>query len=103
MWTSSTRNTRKVMVRKKIKFKKGRVDEQTLPTSRKASNADAVRSSPLKLIRPGRLARLLDCDPSTIWRYEQDGTLPKPVVIAGIKGWPEHELLKWLEKRRASR
>jgi predicted DNA-binding transcriptional regulator AlpA len=89
------------MVRKKIKFKKGRVDEQTLPTSRKASNADAVRSSPLKLIRPSRLARLLDCDPSTVWRYMQDGTLPKPVVIAGIKGWPESELVKWLEARRA--
>ncbi len=90
------------MIRKKIKFKKGRVDEQTLPTSRKASNADAVRSSPLKLIRPGRLARLLDCDPSTIWRYEQDGTLPKPVVIAGIKGWPEHELLEWMKARRTT-
>jgi predicted DNA-binding transcriptional regulator AlpA len=91
------------MVRKKIKYKKGRVDEQTLPTSRKVTTADAVRSSPLKLIRPGRLAKLLDCDPSTVWRYMQDGTLPPAIVIAGIKGWPEHVLVKWMEKRGASR
>jgi predicted DNA-binding transcriptional regulator AlpA len=73
------------------------------PVSRKRAGSEVVRTSPLRLIRLSRLAQLLDCDPSTIWRYEQDGTLPPPIQIAGIKGWPEHELLKWLEKRRAAR
>jgi predicted DNA-binding transcriptional regulator AlpA len=90
--------------RKKVKLHKGRRDEQVRvrPTSAKATTADVMRSSPLKLIRPGRLAKLLDCDPSTIWRWEDDGTLPPPIVIAGVKGWPEHELLEWMKARRST-
>jgi hypothetical protein len=88
------------MVRKKIKFKKGRVDEQTLPTSRKASNADVMRSSPLKLIRPGRLAQLWDVDPSTIWRYRKDGILPPPVQVGCIEGWTEDQLKAVMRPRQ---
>jgi predicted DNA-binding transcriptional regulator AlpA len=71
------------------------------PVSRKRTGSEVVRTSPLRLIRPTRLARLLDCDPSIVWRYMQDGTLPAPIVIAGIKGWPETELLEWMKARRS--
>lgn len=73
------------------------------PAYRKVAGSEVVRTSPLRLIRPSRLAQLLDCDPSTVWRWRQDGTLPPPIVICGIKGWPEHELVKWLEARRKPR
>jgi predicted DNA-binding transcriptional regulator AlpA len=44
------------------------------------------------LYRPHRLARLLDVDPSTIWRWRQQGVLPEPVVIGGVRGWTEAQL-----------
>jgi hypothetical protein len=41
---------------------------------------------PFELYRPGRLAQLFHVDPTTIWRWQRDGTLPPFVQIAGIKG-----------------
>jgi predicted DNA-binding transcriptional regulator AlpA len=65
--------------------------------SRKASHAEVAQTSPLKIVRPGRLACLLDVDPSTVWRWRKNGILPPPVQIGGICGWPEHQLRQLLE------
>ncbi len=50
------------------------------------------RANPFRLYRTGRLAKLLDVDPSTIWKWRQNGTLPEPIQIGGIKGWSEQQL-----------
>ena len=41
----------------------------------------------LELICPRMLARLLNVDPSTIWKMQRDGRLPPKRIIAGIGGW----------------
>jgi len=46
------------------------------------------------------LAELLDVDPSTIWKWEKNGTLPKPIRIAGVHGWTEEMLTEFFAARR---
>ena len=66
--------------------------------SRKLSRDDLARApSSIRLIRPGRLARLLDADPSTIWRWRKSGILPEPKRIGGIFGWTEDQIKQLLE------
>jgi len=57
-------------------------------------------SNPLKLYRPHRLAELFGVDPTTIWRWRQNGVLPEPVEIGGIHGWTEVQVAKLLQADR---
>jgi predicted DNA-binding transcriptional regulator AlpA len=59
------------------------------PNKKRKPRKPAVLSDhPLQLIRPGRLARLLDVNSVTIWRWQRDGVLPPPTQIgAYVKGW----------------
>lgn len=61
----------------------------------------ASSSSPIRIIRPSRLATLWNIDPSTVWRWVKGGVLPPPIQIGpGIKGWREDDLKALLERRR---
>jgi len=65
--------------------------------------AKAAKTHPaaLCLIRPGQLARLLDVDHSTIWRWAKNGVLPPPRQIGpAVHGWPEDEIAQLIERRR---
>jgi predicted DNA-binding transcriptional regulator AlpA len=73
--------------------------------SRSAAHSPGPQIKPtsrMKFIRVSRLARLLDVDQSTLWRWRRDGVLPPPVRIGGIVGWPEHQLLDVLAKHQTS-
>lgn len=59
----------------------------------------SYQAHPLRVYRPGRLARLLDVNPSTIWRWEKDGVLPRAIEYGGVRGWTETTLAKWFEER----
>jgi predicted DNA-binding transcriptional regulator AlpA len=54
---------------------------------------------PLTLFRPHRLAALLGVNPSTVWRWRQQGVLPAPVEIAGIHGWTQQQIEEVLKRR----
>jgi predicted site-specific integrase-resolvase len=55
--------------------------------------------SPLRLYRPSRLAKLLDVNPSTLWRWRKNGVLPAPVCIGGVHGWTHDQIAKLLSNR----
>jgi predicted DNA-binding transcriptional regulator AlpA len=66
--------------------------------------AKAATTDPasLSLIRPGHLARLLDINSSTVWRYIKNGTLPAPRQVGpGVKGWTRADIAELLERRAA--
>jgi predicted DNA-binding transcriptional regulator AlpA len=86
---------------RKAKMLKNQI--KTATGSHKASQAEVEATSPLKIVRPSRLARLLDVDPSTLWRWRKEGILPPPVKIGGISGWPEQQLRQLLERANGSR
>ena len=54
--------------------------------------------SPYRIFRTNRLAELFDVDPSTIWRWRQDGTLPQFVKVGGVSGLTEVQLAEVHEK-----
>jgi predicted DNA-binding transcriptional regulator AlpA len=61
----------------------------------------AQRASPFRLYRTGRLAELLDVDPSTIWKWVQSGVLPPPIEIGPrIRGWSEDQLAELFAQKR---
>jgi predicted DNA-binding transcriptional regulator AlpA len=48
---------------------------------------------PFRLYRVGRLAKLFDVDPSTIWKwYAVQHILPPPISIGNVRGWTEPQL-----------
>jgi len=51
---------------------------------------------PLKRVQTKRLAELLGCHPSTIWRWEKSGRLPPQCPFGG---WSEEQLKELLYKR----
>jgi predicted DNA-binding transcriptional regulator AlpA len=57
--------------------------------------------SQLTLVRPSRLAALLDCDRSTISRWQKTGVLPPAVQLGGVRGWPAHQIQQLLAGHRA--
>lgn len=65
---------------------------------RKATPDAFARGNPLRLIRTNRLAKLLDVDQSTIWRWRQTGVLPEPIQIGGVRGWLQPQLEELLAK-----
>jgi predicted DNA-binding transcriptional regulator AlpA len=40
---------------------------------------------------------------TTVWRRVNDGTLPKPTTIGGLKVWDEAEIDEFIETRLAER
>jgi predicted DNA-binding transcriptional regulator AlpA len=62
-----------------------------------------ARLNPFVIFRPQRLADLLDVDRTCIWRWRQNGTLPPPVEIAGIKGWTWAQIEHLFAQRSAGR
>jgi hypothetical protein len=53
-----------------------------------------------QIYRPDRLAQILDCNPSTIWRMRKKGLLPPFVKIGNIRGLTEEQLQQVLRQRR---
>jgi len=64
------------------------------------AKARANKPSPFRIYRTHRLAELFDVDPSTIWKWRQNGTLPEPVRIGGVHGWTEDQLEELFARRR---
>ena len=64
--------------------------------------AKAARSNishPFKLYRPSRVAQLLDCDPSSVWRlWAKKKVLRPPREVAGLRGWFEEDLAELMGK-----
>jgi predicted DNA-binding transcriptional regulator AlpA len=57
-----------------------------------------VSDHPFQLFRAGRLARLLDVSPITVWRWRKDGVLPPPVWVGpGIRGWTYQQVAHLLK------
>lgn len=72
--------------------------------ARKVANRNERRAvsqqtpHPLRFYRPGRLAELLDVDPSTVWRWwRHQAVLPPPIQIGGIRGWREDQVAHLLQ------
>jgi predicted DNA-binding transcriptional regulator AlpA len=50
-------------------------------------------TTPLKLIRPKTLARLLSVHETTIVRWKKNGVLPAPIEVGpGVRGWTQAQL-----------
>lgn len=59
-----------------------------------------VNPDPDALLSDKALAALLGVHRSTVWRWTEDGTLPRPMRIGGATRWPRGEALAAV--RRAS-
>lgn len=59
----------------------------------------------MRLIDKKELARRVPFSPSSIARWEKDGTFPKRVKIgkAGLCAWPEAEVDAWIKARMSER
>jgi prophage regulatory protein len=59
-----------------------------------------VGDSPIRLIRPGRLAELLGLSQATIWQWRKSGVLPEAVRLGDrLFAWRESDIARWLEAR----
>ena len=47
------------------------------------------------IVRKKPLAVELGVSPTTIWRWEREGLLPKPIKIAQTAGWPRSVIDAW--------
>ena len=46
------------------------------------------------------LSRLLSKSRVSLWRWERDGILPKPIKVQGRTiGWREKTIVEWLERQ----
>jgi predicted DNA-binding transcriptional regulator AlpA len=72
--------------------------------SRARINRERIRqrANKFRFYRIGRLAELLDVDPSTIWRwYVREHILPPPIELSpGVRGWTEDQLEELFRQRR---
>ncbi len=52
-------------------------------------------------VRLGQLAKRLNCDPSTLWRWERAGQMPprRQLVPGGTRIWFDDEIEAWLASR----
>ncbi|MGE5305417.1 MAG: hypothetical protein ACM3TN_19075 [Alphaproteobacteria bacterium] len=73
---------------------------QRIP-SKKRRDPARKESRTVLLFRPLRLARALDVDPSTIWRWRKSGVLKAPVEIGGVRGWTQQYVESLLADREA--
>lgn len=63
------------------------------------TDADALRSSPI-IVRAPQLAELIGVHRSTVWRWEQAGTLPPRRRFGPqTSGWLKSEIAAWVESR----
>ena len=54
-----------------------------------------------KLITLSELSKSLCRSKVTIWRWVNDGTLPKPIKINGnILGWENKDIQDWIENNK---
>jgi prophage regulatory protein len=58
---------------------------------------------PIILIRPRVLASQLGIGRSTLWRWVQQGILPRPIRIGGIAGWRPEDIEAVIEQLRQKR
>jgi len=58
---------------------------------------------PIILIRPRVLAGQLGIGRSTLWRWVQQGILPRPIRIGGIAGWRPEDIEAVIEQLRENR
>ena len=58
---------------------------------------------PVILIRPRVLAGQLGIGRSTLWRWVQQGILPRPIRIGGIAGWRPEDIEAVIEQLRQNR
>ncbi len=56
-----------------------------------------------KLIGKRFLAKLIDCHPETIYRWEQAGTFPRRMRVNGRVFWSLREVLDWMEQVKSKR
>jgi predicted DNA-binding transcriptional regulator AlpA len=56
-----------------------------------------------KLIGKKLLAKMIDCHPETIFRWEQRGEFPKRMRVGGRVFWSLREVLDWLEAVKSKR
>ncbi|MCS3744316.1 AlpA family transcriptional regulator [Rhizobium sp. BK661] len=57
-----------------------------------------------QIIRPARLAKILDCSERTVWREVKMGRIPPPIQITpGVVGWSDTTVEQILEDRIAGR
>jgi hypothetical protein len=62
-----------------------------------------IEEHPLRLYRSGALAALFGTDPSTIWRWRKNGTLPPPdAKIGSLEAWTHQLIAGLLGKRGAN-
>jgi excisionase family DNA binding protein len=52
-----------------------------------------------KLLNVKEVAELFGCGVSTIWRWTQNGILPRPIRIGGITRWHRNEIEKVLHSK----
>ncbi|KGJ95576.1 helix-turn-helix transcriptional regulator [Colwellia psychrerythraea] len=56
-----------------------------------------------KLIRPQKLAQMLDVDLVTIWRWRKQNKIPQPIALGGrLIAWRELTIEEWLSKKEKS-
>lgn len=52
------------------------------------------------LLRRADVLRLLDVDPSTLWRWRKAGVFPSPIKLtSGNLRWRKKDVDAWLESR----
>jgi predicted DNA-binding transcriptional regulator AlpA len=90
--SSNAKRARDGEYRRQAKLRRAAL-RQTLP-------ADNRHLNPFTVYRPGRLADLLDVDRTCIWRWTQNGTLPEPITIGGVKGWTFSQLENLFAQRQ---
>lgn len=64
---------------------------------------DNIRANvdPPLSVREG--AAVLQISVPTFWRRVADGTIPKPVKLAGLSRWPQSEIVAVIEDAKARR
>ena len=50
-----------------------------------------------KIVRPNELAKVYRVAPSTVWRWVQNGTIPKPRKLGGVVYWLASDVQKMLQ------
>lgn len=56
-----------------------------------------------RIISITELSQLLSKSRVSLWRWERDGILPKPIKVQGrTLGWRESVILEWLETQEVA-
>lgn len=55
----------------------------------------------IRLYKVGDLCEIFDCNKSTIWRWVDNETLPKPMKFGGSSRWDQSVLVSVIETARA--